>query len=150
MRPLTTMKTLALALAVGVTLTSLSVTGQTNLAVNPTMVQFVVSTGHDATYLDGTPVVARYELRVYLDDGQGTTATVTQDLGKPTPDASRTATVTLSSLMKAACTAEIKYVAKVVAIGSRGGEGASANSNPFGFSDPSNKAVPPASGVVVR
>ena len=143
--------TLMLALIVAAIVGGLTTTrAQSGLAVNPTMVQFVVSPDHNATYLDGMPIVARYELRVFLDDGQSTTATVTQDLGKPTAADGATVQVALSTLMKAACALEIKYVAKVVAIGSRGGEGASDKSNPFGFSDPNNKAVRAASGAVIK
>lgn len=104
---------------------ALSVSAQT--IVNPVRVEFTASADHAATSIDGSPLVTKYEMRIFLE--AGTTVLFVTDLGKPTPVAnviSVTNAVWFSGL-----TPNTKYVAKVAAIGASG-EGVSDPSNPFG------------------
>ena len=107
---------------------------QSSVAVNPTTVTFTASPDHNALNLDGTPMVTRYDLRVYVPTLL-TTIVFTQALGKPTPDASNTIQVTLASGLMAALVKNTQYVAEVAAIGPYG-EGDSTPSNPFGYAAP--------------
>jgi hypothetical protein len=107
--------------------------------VNPTVVSFAASADHSATGLDGAPLVARYELRMFLVNGGA--ALVTQDIGKPVPT-SGTITVT-NPVWFAGLTKNTVYVAKVAAIGPSG-EGVSDNSNPFGNAGPPAKPGAPS------
>ena len=113
-------------------------TAQTSTAVNPTTVQFTPSADHNATNLDGTPVVARYDLRIYVPTIL-TTIVFTQSLGKPTPGTDGTIQAPLGTGIVAALVANTTYEARVVAVGPYG-EGASDLSNPFGY------AAPPRAG----
>jgi len=98
-------------------------------AVNPVTVQCVPSSDHNTVNaLDGTPMVSRYEMRIYLSTDL-TKVVFTQDMGKPTPVANLI-TVT-NALWFSGLTPNTKYVAKVAAIGPTG-EGVSDPSNPFG------------------
>ncbi|MEN6605902.1 MAG: hypothetical protein ABFD60_01565 [Bryobacteraceae bacterium] len=135
-------KTVVLAAVVVAVLGLWGVIGgaQGTVAVNPTMVQFTASADHSATNLDGTPTVSRYDLRVYVPTAM-TTIVFTQNLGKPTPDASNSITVTLAAGLASTLIKNTQYVAEVVAVGPYG-EGDSAPSNPFGYA-----AAPRAAGA---
>lgn len=98
------------------------------VAINPTTVQFTPSADHDALEADGTtPVVTRYELRMYLESDPATAITTT-DLGKPAPVAGTISVV--NPVWFAGLTPRTRYVATVSAVGA-GGTSASGVSNPF-------------------
>lgn len=116
-----------------------------SVAINPTTVEFVASTDHAALSLDNTPMVVRYELRIYTEATTLGDAVVTQDLGKPTPAQGSNLITVINPVWFAGLTPRTRYVAKVTAIGASG-EGSSTVSNPFGN-------VPPPAGptaVVLR
>ena len=117
-----------------------AVIAQTTVVVNPTIVQFTPSADHNTLNLDGTPMVSRYDLRVYVP-AVLTTIVFTQALGKPTPGTDGTIQVSLGTGIVAALVKNTQYVAEVVAIGPYG-EGDSTPSNPFGY------AAPPRAGGV--
>jgi len=97
--------------------------------VNPSRVQFTASADHAVMLPDGTPMVSRYELRVYA---QGATEPVTTtDLGKPATVAGDITTDITSVLGSLPLSATVQYVARVVAVGQTG-VGVSDPSNPFG------------------
>ena len=106
-------------------LVSLPLYAQTT--TNPKTVTFNISPDHSTNGLDGNPLVARYELRMYVQTGM-VQFSVT-DLGKPVPTAGLI-TVT-NPIWFAGLTPNTIYIAKVAAIGPSG-EGVSTNSNPFG------------------
>jgi hypothetical protein len=108
--------------------------------VNPTIVSFTASPDHNATNLDSSPAVVRYEMRVFLPTAMGTIV-VAQDLGKPTPTAGQI-TANLGTTVIAALVKNTSYLAKVAAIGTYG-EGVSDASNPFGFAAPPTKPGAP-------
>jgi hypothetical protein len=112
---------------------------QSGVVVNPKTVQFPPSADHDRLGLDGTPMVTRYELRMYLATDTATVISAT-DLGKPTPTAG-TISVT-NPLWFSALTPNTKYIARVAAIGPTG-EGVSDASGPFGMQGPPGKAGTP-------
>jgi hypothetical protein len=115
------------------------------IAVNPTLVEFVVSADDTAVNaLTGIPVVTRYELRVYIPTIL-TTIVATQDLGKPTPVAGKD-TVNLGSGLITTLLKNTVYIAEVAAIGPAG-EGVSAASNPFGFAQPKIPVAPNAAVI---
>ena len=97
--------------------------------INPRTAEFTVSPDHSATKLDGTPVVARYEM-VSTAMTQTGALVWTQDLGKPTPNTSGLASVPLPTALP--ITPEALYTARVTAIGPDGSSPPSAPSNPFG------------------
>ena len=113
---------------------------QTGVAVNPTIVQFTPSADHSALNLDGTPMVTRYDLRVYVPTAL-TVIVFTQALGKPAPGTDGTIQVNLGTGIVAALVKNTQYVAEVAAIGPYG-EGDSTPSNSFGYAAP-----PRAAGV---
>ena len=115
---------------------------QGTVAVNPTLVQFTPSADHSALNLDGTPIISRYDLRVYAPTAL-TVVVFTQALGKPAPGTDGTIQVDLGNSAVAALLKNTQYVAEVVAIGPYG-EGASTPSNPFGYA-----AAPRLAGVPV-
>ena len=107
----------------------------------PTVCEFVPSLDHDAVdAILQQPIVARYELRFYLE---GATSPVqTFDLGKPAPDNGK---ITVTNPAFHAGLAEgIRYIARVAAIGPSG-TGLSDPSNPFGAS----RTTAPAAGSAV-
>lgn len=121
-----------------VTLWATPASAQTVL--NPTTVEFVPSSDHSAVEADGTtPVVTRYEVRMYLE-ADPTTAIVTQDIGKPAPVAGKIAVV--NPVWFAGLTPRTRYVARVAAIGG-GGAGLSAASLPFGLASVPTPTPPP-------
>jgi hypothetical protein len=101
-----------------------TINGQT-LVINPTTATFTASPDHSAVQ-NTVPLVSNYELRIFQSGG--TTPVRTVNLNKPTPDASNVITVSVVSTM--ALLAPGDYFGQVAAIGP-GGEGVSANSNPF-------------------
>lgn len=118
------------------------------VTVNPSAVQFVASDDHDAVALDGSALVSRYDLRVYLQ-ATGITGTPlkTVNLGKPTP-VSGSIVVTDSALF-AGLAQNVVYVATVAAIGPDGAA-ESTPSNPFGFQTAGARIPRPPSLVVVK
>ena len=104
------------------------IAGAQTAVVNPKTVEFVPSADHAVVALDGSAMVARYELRMYLETNQTTPISVT-DLGKPVPVANLISVT--NPVWFAGLTPNTKYVAKVAAIGPTG-EGVSDPSNPFG------------------
>jgi hypothetical protein len=100
------------------------------VAINPQTVEFTASADHAALSLDGSPMVTRYEIRMYVEATPLGSAIATQDLGKPTPDGTNKISVT-NPVWFAGLTPRTRYVAKVAAIGNSG-EGLSTISNPFG------------------
>lgn len=113
------------------------------VAINPSTVEFTPSADHLAIDLNGQPVVARYELRLYLETAPQ--PYTTKDLGKPSLNADGKIFITDRSMFLAGAVYNVKCVAKVAAIGPQG-EGVSLPSNPFG-----NAAPPtPVGTVVVR
>ena len=99
---------------------------QTGVVVNPTTVEFIVSADHNATGLDGQPLVTGYELRIYL----GETVVATFGLAKPPATDGALATF-VNPLFFSPLQANTLHTAKVAAVGPTG-EGLSAASNPFG------------------
>ena len=117
--------------------------------VDPTTVEFVPSTDHDATLSDGTPIVNRYDLQFFMIDAPQPFQVM--DLGKPTPGAGGMISVDFTTRLQAIPTPGIIYQAKVAAVGV-GGAGTSEFSNTFSFSAPgssggSREVVPPAGAV---
>lgn len=100
------------------------------VVVNPVTVEFAPSSDHAVIALDGQPMVARYEMRIYVETPLGPTPAFTQDIGKPTPVAGKI-TVT-NAVWFSGLTPNTRYVAKVAAVGPTG-EGVSDPSNPFGL-----------------
>ena len=97
--------------------------------VNPSRVQFTASADHAVMLPDGTPMVSRYELRIYAQNA--TEPVTTTDLGKPAPVAGDITTDITSVLGSLPLSATVQYVARVVAVGQTG-VGVSDPSNPFG------------------
>lgn len=108
--------------------------------INPTGVEFDVSADHN-TVVVGVPVVARYELRIFLSAAAPTPVSVF-DLGKPSPVGIK---ATVRNVAMFTPLSSGGYVARVVAIGP-GGEGVSDATDPFGKMGAPTK--PTAAGVV--
>lgn len=106
---------------------------QTTTAVNPTTLQFTPSPDQDTLGLDGAPLVAKYEMRMFMVSTGLITPLATFDLGKPAP-VNGVITV-LNPAWFTGLTKNTVYVAKVAAIGPSG-EGVSDPSNPFGMAGP--------------
>jgi hypothetical protein len=106
------------------------VAGAQTAVVNPVTVEFTPSADHAVIALDGQPMVARYEMRIFVETPLGPTPSFTQDIGKPTPVAGKI-TIT-NAVWFSGLTPNTRYVAKVVAVGPTG-EGVSELSNPFGL-----------------
>lgn len=105
-----------------------------NLVLAPTTVEFMASADHALNGLDGNPLVTRYEMRHFLEGASEPVQVI--DLGKPTPDGeNKIAVVNAAWFSAAAIVPNVRYVAKVAAIGP-GGEGVSEPSNPFGRTGP--------------
>lgn len=107
------------------------------VAVNAKTVEFTASADHDALSIDGTPMVARYEMRIYTETGGVLFSTT--DLGKPVPVAGKISVT--NAVWFAGLTPRTKYLARVVAMGGTG-EGVSADSNPFGNVGPPLAVTP--------
>lgn len=113
---------------------------------NPTAVEYVASTDHDAIHDDaryptliGLPKVARYELRIYL---VGTASPLTTaDLGKATPDALRVIRQSLVDLLVGFPSGPQQYEVRVVAVGPPACFDVLAPTPCAGVSDPSNPFV---------
>ena len=96
--------------------------------VDPRFVEFSPSVDHNTNASDGTPLVQRYSLSVYVVGSS--VAVGTRDLGKPTPSGGviRVDLVPLNIVL----TPGVVYEARVTAIGP-GGSTASSLSNGFSF-----------------
>ena len=115
----------------------LALPAQAQVATNPTTVEFTASTDHNALGLDGvTPIVTRYDLRIFLEGA--TLPFSTADLGKPTPGPANLISVTNPSWF-ISLGMNVRHFARVAAVGPTG-EGVSEASNPFG------RVGPPVAG----
>ena len=113
----------------------LTVSAQTN-PINPKIVEFDPSLDQAALTADGQPMVARYDLLVFL---QGATQPVTTtSLGKPSPDLDGKIRVDFSTILVGWPLVNGTYQARVAAVGPTG-TGQSDPSNLFDF----QSAVPP-------
>jgi hypothetical protein len=119
------------------------VAGAQTAVVNPVTVEFTPSADHAVLALDGSPMVTKYEMRIFVETPLGPTPSFTTDIGKPTPVAGKI-TIT-NAVWFSGLTPNTRYVAKVAAVGPTG-EGVSDPSNPFG--NVGNPAKPTA--VVVK
>lgn len=93
--------------------------------INPTRAQFTASVDHNAVENE-VAVVSNYELRIFPLNG--TTPIRTLNLNKPTPDATNTIVVTITSTVSTLPVGD--YIARVATRGP-GGEAVSDLSNPF-------------------
>ncbi|MCE5247944.1 hypothetical protein LLG88_13605 [bacterium] len=110
--------------------------------LNPTMLSFTPSPDHNATGLDGTPLVSRYEARVYSQGDLGLLL-VALDLGKPTPVGNTITVVNAAWFL--GLTPNVKLVIKVAAINTPTlKEGVSVASDPFGVQGPPQAGGKPA------
>lgn len=108
------------------------------VVVNPTKAQFTASVDHNVVE-NGVALVTSYELRIFQPDGN--TFVRALNLNKPTPDATNTIIVTISTVTTSLPIGD--YVARVAARGP-GGETVSELSNPFSVT-----ARPPAAPTKV-
>lgn len=99
---------------------------QTTVVINPTTVFFTPSTDHATVLSDGTAIVTRYELRLFLKGAASPVQVFS--LGKPTPTADLITVTNPAWFTALALNAEA--FAKVAAVGP-GGEGVSSASGPF-------------------
>lgn len=97
--------------------------------VNPSRVQFQASADHAVTLPDGSPMVSRYELRIYAQGAPDPVTTT--DLGKPQHVGGEVTTDITSVIGSLPLSATVQYVARVAAIGQTG-TGLSDPSGPFG------------------
>lgn len=100
--------------------------GQT--VIDPVMVEFTPSPDHSAALLDGSPIVASYELQAIAQNATGAIA-ITKGLGKPAPNSQGLIAAMVPEF--ATLTPGAVYTATVSAVGP-GGRTASAPSGPFG------------------
>ncbi len=99
------------------------------VAVNPQILDFVVSPDHSAVLPNGLPVVNHYEMQFFLP---GSTSPVQiYDIAKPTPDQFGVVVIDILSYFRT-YQPGTTYVARIVAIGPLG-QGASTFSNQFSF-----------------
>jgi hypothetical protein len=104
-------------------------------------VAFTPSADHSLVDAFGNTIVTRYDLETSAMNSLGVIF-FTQQLAKPTPDATNTIHVNIASTV-AALTGGTVYQARVAAVGP-GGVGRSTLSNPFGKASPK---VPAATGT---
>jgi hypothetical protein len=108
--------------------------------VNPTTVEFDPSPDHSAT-LDGTPVVDRYEMEIYVQGAASPLQTL--NLNKPAPGAGGKIRVNFVALLPTPLPAGQTYTALVTAVGP-GGRGSSAMApDIFSFSVPCSYSASP-------
>jgi hypothetical protein len=131
--------TLSLALLLALAMCASPAYAQT-VVVNPTTVEFTPSVDHNAVSIDGQPMIARYELRIYIEATSALLATI--DLGKPTPLANLI-TVTNPAWFSP-LQPNTRLVGRFVAVGPTG-EGVGALTNPFGVAGP---PTAPTAGTV--
>jgi hypothetical protein len=93
--------------------------------INPTKVEFTPSADHNVL-IDGQAVVAKYEIRYFVQGSSTSIAVV--NLGKPTPVSNLISTALDITVVPLSST--VKYVTSVAAMGPTG-EGVSSLSNPF-------------------
>ena len=113
-------------LLVGLFLWGTSVEAQTPPVTNPQTVEFTASTDHNTIDETGTPILQRYELRLYY--ALAPLPWATYDLGKPDP-VGELITVKNPAWFIAPSAGQVCF-ARVVSIGA-GGEGVSEPSNNF-------------------
>jgi hypothetical protein len=129
-------------LTAALVLAAATVTAQTPTPVTATSaVTFTASADHGTVDAFGNVIVTRYDLETSAMNSLGVIF-FTQQLAKPTPDATNTIRVGISSTV-AALTGGTVYQARVAAVGP-GGVGRSTLSNPFGVATPK---TPAATGI---
>lgn len=101
-------------------------TSRVETIINPTAVEFTPSQDHSSTNVEGTPFLTRYELRIFLADGDTFVQPV--NLNKPVPNASNVISVIITDTILALPSGD--YTSRVAAIGP-GGENISELSNGF-------------------
>ncbi len=106
-----------------------AVSAHAQVAVNPQILDFVVSPDHSAVLPNGLPVVNHYEMQVFLPGG--TSPVQIYDIAKPTPDQYGLVVIDILSYFRS-YQPGVTYVARIVAIGPLG-QGASTFSNQFSF-----------------
>ena len=123
-----TLRRIARSLVVAGALLALASPLAAQTVTNPTTLQFTASPDHNATTSDGQALVSRYDLSFYTVGG--TSPLLTYSLGKPTPDASNTITVSLDAVVTTWPPPGVTYEARVTAVGP-GGSSDSLPSNTF-------------------
>jgi Viral BACON domain/Putative binding domain, N-terminal len=98
---------------------------------DPNVAEFSPSTDHDAVDASGSPLVTQYSLSFFTVGG--TTALLTVDLGKPSPDPDGMIRVNFRSLLSSLPASGVTYEARVSSVGP-GGVSDSLVSNQFLFS----------------
>src|ERR1700722_99407 len=96
-------------------LVALSCTSAAAQSVNPTQAQFKASADQSSTLSDGTPVLQYYQLELYVVGAASPFQTV--NLGKPTPDATGTITLDLTTVFMGWPLPGIFYDMDMVAVG---------------------------------
>jgi hypothetical protein len=104
----------------------LLITAQSTTVINPTMVEFTPSVDHNTSDVTGQPFLTRYELRIFLADGDTFVQPV--NLNKPQPDANNLVRLNITDTILALPSGD--YSSRVAAIGP-GGENVSELSNGF-------------------
>ena len=110
-------------------LISWAASAHAQVAVNPQILDFVVSPDHSAVLPDGRPVVNHYEMQFFLP-GSSSPVQI-YDIAKLAPDQFGVAVIDVLSYFRT-YQPGTTYVARVVAIGPLG-QGASSFSNQFSF-----------------
>ena len=105
--------------------------------IDPRYVEFAPSADHSRTAADGTPLVQRYSMSLYVAG----TSTVfdTLDLGKPTPS-NNLIRVDFLPLLNNTPSPNVLFEARVTAVGP-GGSTPSTLSNSFSFTAPCSQAL---------
>jgi hypothetical protein len=110
-----------------VVLTSTDLSAQTPVVINPTIIEWDPSPDHGVTLSDGTAILTKYEVRIYM---RGATAPFqVHDAGKPAPGTGGKISVTNPGWLTLSAM-NTEGFARVAAIGPAG-EGVSDPSNPF-------------------
>ena len=113
--------------------------------VDPRYVEFTPSADHNTNASDGTPLVQRYSLSVYVVGSS--VAFDTMDLGKPTPSGG-VIRVDFLPLLHGVPTPGVVFEARVTSVGP-GGSAASSLSNGFSFQPACAPSINPTSQSVV-
>lgn len=134
-----------LALALALLVPSLAA-AQTTVVTDTARVTWTASFSHNAVF-GGQPVLTSYKVELFLlsqvsGGVPSGTAVVTQDVGKPTPNAQN---IVLGPVVKPLIVTNTEYVAFVTAVGPGGSSARSLPSDPFGLpAPPSAPAGKPA------
>ena len=110
--------------------------------VDPQTAEFDPSVDHDTIAPGGEPLVARYDLAVYLLGGSQPELVV--GLGKPSPDADGKVRVDVAGVLSSQLAPGVSYEAGVAAVGP-GGSSWSEASNTFSLSGSCSYSITPAS-----